>query len=359
MRILAVTNMYPTARDPSLGRFVVKQIEGLKRIGLDVDVMHVDRTKNGMLAYIGLGKQVCARTAEFQPDIVHIMYGGVMADKVTRVIQNIPTVVSFCGSDLLGEHLSGTFRRFIAGYGVLASYASARRATAIVVKSKNLYDALPSDVGRSKVRIIPNGIDLELFKPLDQDTCRNRLGWRNDLLNVLFPTNGGDPRKRLDLAQAAVEAVKQSGIPVELHQLRGVPYNEVPIWLNASDVVLLTSLHEGSPNTVKEALACNLPVVSVDVGDVRERIDGIEGCCLALPDAGDLAAKLRLVRAGQNRVAGRIKMQDLSLEHIARRLTQFYEDVLSSYGRTRNEGKKIRRHEGLSSFPREKSSITE
>src|SRR4030095_2056880 len=99
------------------------------------------------------------------------------------------------------------------------------------------------------------------------------------------------------------------------------------------DVVLLTSLHEGSPNIVKEALACNRAVVSVDVGDVRERIEGIEGCYLALPEASDLAAKLRLCHAGPSRVAGRIKMQDLSLEHIARRLTEFYEDVLLPYGR--------------------------
>jgi teichuronic acid biosynthesis glycosyltransferase TuaC len=333
MRILVVTNMYPTAQDPSLGRFVEKQVESLKKIDLHVEVMHVDRTNSGMFAYAGLGKQVRARTAKLQPDIVHIMYGGVMADQVTRAIQNIPTVVSFCGSDLLGEHLSGILRKFIAGYGVFASHAAARRAAGIVVKSKNLYDALPSDVDRSTVRIIPNGVDLELFKPLDQEMCRSRLGWRDDRLNILFPTNGGDPRKRLGLASAAVEAVKQSGIPAELHQLRGVHYNDVPIWLNASDVVLLTSLHEGSPNTVKEALACNLPIVSVDVGDVRERIEGIEGCYLASSDAGDLAAKLRLVHASQSRIAGRVKMQDLSGEHIARRLTKLYEDVLSSYGK--------------------------
>ena len=336
LRILAVTNMYPTPYAPALGAFVEQQIEGLRRTGVDVEVIYVDRTKKGMLAYMGLGKQVCARTAEFQPDIVQIMYGGVMADQVTRVIKDTPTVVSFCGSDLLGEHLSGTFRKFIAGYGVVASHAAARRATGIVVKSRNLYDALPSDVDRSTVRIIPNGVDLELFKPLDQDTCRNRLGWRDDRLNVLFPTNGGDPRKRPDLAKAAVEAVSRSGITAEMHQLQGVPHNEVPVWLNASDVILLTSLHEGSPNVIKEALACNVPIVSVDVGDVRERIDGIEGCYLALPEPGDLAAKLRLVYTGPRGVAGREKMQDLSLERVACRLTKLYEEVLASYGRTGN-----------------------
>ena len=87
---------------------------------------------------------------------------------------------------------------------------------------------------------------------------------------------------------------------------------------------------------VKEALACNRAVVSVDVGDVRERIEGIEGCYLASADASDLAAKLRLVHADRRRVAGEIKIQHLSLEQIARRLTQFYEDLLLPHGRTRD-----------------------
>src|SRR5205823_3231175 len=161
------------------------------------------------------------------------------------------------------------------------------------------------DIPPSKIRIIPNGIDLERFKPLDQNTCRNRLGWRADRFNVLFPTNsGGDPRKRPELARAAAEAAERSGFNVEMHDLRGVPHGQVPIWLNASDAVLLTSLHEGSPNIIKEALACNVPVVSVDVGDVRERIQGIDGCYIAYADASDLASKLQLVRAGFRRVAG-------------------------------------------------------
>jgi teichuronic acid biosynthesis glycosyltransferase TuaC len=351
MRILAVTNMYPTRRAPHSGIFVKQQIEALKEIGLDVDLILVERLEKGMACYLGLPRRVQSRIRDWQPDIVHAMYGGVMADMVTRTVSDKPTIVTFHGSDLLGEHLSGRLRKLIAEYGVWASRRAARRASGIVAVSRELRDALPDDVDKTKVRIIPCGIDLEQFKPLDQDTCRKRLRWRDDRFNVLFPTNGGDPRKRLDLAQAAVEAVKQCGIAVELHQLRGVLHDEVPIWLNASDVLLLTSLHEGSPTAVKEALACNRPVVSVDVGDVSERIEGIEGCYLALAEASDLAAKLRLVHAGQSRVPGRIKMQNLSLEHIARRLAQFYEDVLSSYGRTRNEGKKIPRHGGCPLSP--------
>jgi teichuronic acid biosynthesis glycosyltransferase TuaC len=341
MRVLAVTNMYPIKSAPHSGIFVEQQIGALERLGVDVDVLRVERLEKGMVCYVGLSRRVQSRVRDLQPDIVHAMYGGVLAEIITRTVTDRATIITFHGSDILGEHLSGRVRELIAGYGVWASRRAARRASGIVTVSRELHDALPDAVDRTNVRIIPCGIDLEQFKPFDKDACRNRLGWRDDCLNVLFPTNGGDPRKRLDLARAAVEAVRHSGIPVELHQLRGVLHNEVPMWLNASDLVLLTSLHEGSPTVVKEALACNVPVVSVDVGDVRERIEGIEGCYLALPDASDLAAKLRLIYARRSRVDGRIKIQDLSLQHVARRLMQFYEDVLFRYGRTRNQLAKV------------------
>jgi teichuronic acid biosynthesis glycosyltransferase TuaC len=330
LRILAVSNLYPTPQTPASGSFVEQQIKGLRQIGLDVDVMFVDRVQRGMGAYLGLRQQVSARVAHFQPHVIHVMYGGVMADIVTRAVNDKPTIVSFCGSDLLGELLSGVLRKWISGYGILASHRAARRACGIVVKSKNLQDVLPDGVDRSKVRIIPNGVDLQQFKPFNQDECRDRLGWSADCFHVLFVTGGGDPRKRPKLAWAAVEAANCSEVRAEMHQMRNVPYSEVPIWLNASDVLLLTSLHEGSPNIVKEALACNVPVVSVDVGDVCERIRGIEGCYLASPEPSDLAAKLRMVHAGPRRVMGRIKMQELSLERVALRLKEFYGEVLAS-----------------------------
>jgi teichuronic acid biosynthesis glycosyltransferase TuaC len=331
MRILAVTNLYPTPRAPASGTFVEQQIKGLRQAGLDVDVMFLDRAQRGMGVYLGLRQRIHAKIRNYEPDLVHVMYGGVMADEVTRTVADRPTVVSFCGSDLLGEHLSGILRKLIAGYGLRISCRAARRACGIVVKSKNLQDALPEDVDRSKVRIIPNGIDLERFKPLNRDKCRKRLGWSDHRFHVLFPTNSGDPLKRPDLAKAAVGAINHSGVRAEMHQLRGVPHEEVPIWLNASDVVLLTSLHEGSPNIVKEALACNIPVVSVDVGDVRERIQRIEGCYLAVPEAGELAAKLQMVHAGPRRVVSRVKMQQLSLERVALQLKEFYGEVLASF----------------------------
>jgi glycosyltransferase involved in cell wall biosynthesis len=328
MRILAVTNMYPFTHAPDSGVFVEQQVEGLRRIGLDVDVLFVNRLQEGMSAYRGLRSQVRNRINHFRPDIVHSMYGGVMADQVTSVVKDRPTVVTFHGSDLLGENLSGILKQVIASYGVWCSRRAARRATGIITVAEVLLNALPAKIDRSKVRVIPCGIDLQRFKPLHQGACRETLGWVPDRFHILVP-GSRDPVKRPELARAAVKAVDHSSVRPILHYLRGVPNEEVPIWINASNVILLTSLHEGSPTIVKEALACNVPVVSVDVGDVAERIQGIEGCYIALPAPHDIAVKLSMVYAHQRRISARSAMQALSLEQIAYRLKESYEDLLN------------------------------
>jgi glycosyltransferase involved in cell wall biosynthesis len=322
--------MYPTPQNPTLGIFVQQQIKGLKQIGLNIDVLVVDRASKGIGAYWGLSRRIRTRIMNVQPDIVHVMYGGIIADVTTRAVDQRPVVISFCGSDLLGEPLAGCLRKWIASYGVSASHRAARKASGIIVKSKNLQDTLPDNLNLLKVRIIPNGVDLNRFRPLDRNTCREQLGWHPNRFHVLFTSNAEAPCKRPDLARAAVKALNCLGTHTELHQLSGVPHDEVAVWLNASNVVLLTSVTEGSPNIIKEALACDLPVVSVDVGDVSERIRGVEGCYLALSEPGDLAAKLHMVHCGPGRVAGRVRMQELSLEQVALCLRDFYGELLES-----------------------------
>jgi glycosyltransferase involved in cell wall biosynthesis len=214
--------------------------------------------------------------------------------------------------------------RVSRSYSVLASRRAAARAAGIAVKSQNLYEALPNGIDRARVWILPNGIDLSRFQPQDRLACRERLAWDNARGHVLFPAPPDRSEKRFALAQAAVAQVSRSGADIELHSLVGIPHEEVPTWLNAADAVLLTSTHEGSPNAVKEALACNVPVVSVDVGDVRERIEGIEGCFIADATPGDLAAKLRRVLERRVGIEARARIAELSVERVAEKLLDIY-----------------------------------
>ena len=328
MRVLAVTNMWPSADRPRVGTFVERQVCGLKKIGTEIEPLIIDRRSHGAFTYRHVPTLVRRAVERFQPDVVHVMYGGVMAEAVFRSGLDVPVVQAFCGTDLLGEEVGSPIQRFRGWVGVVCSNRVAAKAQAIVVKSKNLERALPSRVESSRVFVIPNGIDLDLFSPLDRQACRARLGWRDGIFHVVFSTpRHSDANKRLGLAKGAIDFLNSGGLPAELHVMLEVPHSEVPMWLNAADSVLMTSHHEGSPNIIKEALACNRPVVSVDVGDVRERIQGIEGCFIAEPDAEDLAQKLKIVASGPGSVASREKMQALSIEAIARRLAMVYEAV--------------------------------
>ena len=330
MKILAITNMLPSAEFPSQGVFVQEQIKGLRAVGLDVRVLFVDRRREGPWAYFRLRKKVRATEAEFAPDVIHVMYGGVMAERIARQPHDCPLVVTFRGSDLLGENLSGWTRKIISRYGVHCSRVAARKADGVVVVARHLLRALNGTVAAEKVRVVPSGIDLERFKPLDSLECKKQLGWNPDSFHVVFASSSGDPVKRPRLAQAAVEQLKQTGCPAEFHFITGIPTGQMPIWLNAGDAVLLTSMHEGSPNIIKEALACGLPVVSVDVGDVAEQIKSVAGCHLAQAEPVDLAAKLSLVWRRGRRLAIENRHEKLSVLSIAERLKVFYQEILQA-----------------------------
>ena len=337
MRVLAVTNMLPLPTSPRAGTFVEQQIEGLRRVGVEVEVVLVDRATGGPFAYRRAREALRRALAGASCDLVHVMYGGVLADRATRACGAIPTVVSFCGVDLLGADYGSLAYRARTALGVRASFRASHRADWIVVKSRNLERGLPSGIDRGIVTILPNGVDLDRFQPLDRESCRDDLGWSPQGFHVLHSTsNRRDSKKRLDLAEAAVSRLRAGGVAAEIHGLHAVPHPLVPVWLNAADVLLFTSrADEGSPNIVKEALACGRPVISVDVGDVAERLAGVAGCHIAEPDAGALAAKLRLVVAGERTSDGRRAMQELTIERVAERLVGVYANAVSSFRRGR------------------------
>src|SRR3954447_16319876 len=331
MRALVVTNLYPSPAHPALGTFVADQVKGLRESGVEIELLYVDRAGRGRQAYRDLPATVRRAIDETGPDLVHVMYGGVMADAVTRAVRDRPVLVAFCGSDLLGASATRGVARWSERYGVLASARAARRAAGITVKSRNLFDALPSGVD-ARTWILPDGVDLARFRPLDRRECRKALGLRADATHVLFPAAPHRPEKRYALAAATVGRLDG----VELQTLGGVRHDDVPLWINAADAVLLTSLYEGSPNVIKEALACNVPLVSVDVGDVRERIEGVDGCCIASAEPEALAAKLGQA-LGRGRIAGRERAQEVSLERINARLIDIYGAITSRPGTPRGE----------------------
>jgi glycosyltransferase involved in cell wall biosynthesis len=178
--------------------------------------------------------------------------------------------------------------------------------------------------------VIPSGLDLERFQVIPQVEARRYLGLARDRRLVLFVGSPTSTRKRYPLAQQAVAIVTRS-LPAELVLGWAVPHDQIPYFMNACDALVFTSRQEGSPNVVKEALACNLPVVSVAVGDVPERLRGITGCEVCGDDQPETiaAALVRTLRRGE-RTTSREVVRALDERNITQRVIGVYHSVLGN-----------------------------
>jgi len=178
----------------------------------------------------------------------------------------------------------------------------------------------------SRSSIIPCGINMDIFSPYDKEKAREIMNLDKEKNYVLFASAFNNPMKNAALAKSAV---KKAGTHIHLIELKGYSRNEVMLLLNACDAALMTSFMEGSPQFVKEAMACNCPVVTTNVGSVKEIIDGTEGCYICENDAEEIAEKLKLVLASQKRTDGHFKIIHLDNKVIADRIISVYESVWS------------------------------
>lgn len=265
-----------------------------------------------------------------KPGVIHAHYGSVTAALAYCIKGRLPLVISFCGSDLLGWPHPGLLWRLREGSARAIGLAAACGAAVIIVKSLNLLDELPVRMRRKAV-VLPNGVDMSWFKPLDKLQARTRLGWPKEARVVLFNTSTQTNQivKNPSLARASIDILRRAVPHVTLQLMSGASREEVLWMLNASDCLLVTSFHEGSPNIVKEAMACNLPVVSVLCGDVAERLTGTFPGKICPYDAFALAGALEEVLQAGGRSNGREQLvaQGLSAMAIAERLTQIYISV--------------------------------
>ena len=243
-------------------------------------------------------------------DLIHANYG--LTGPAAVFQPNLPVVLSLWGSDLLGK------------YGPVSKLC-ARRSDAVIVMSDHMADELGQDC-----HVIPHGVDLEKFVPQPQREARAELGWDHEAHQVLFPYPPSQAVKNPERAERVVEAARERlEKPVELQYVSGEPHSRMPIYMNAADALLLTSDREGSPNSVKEAMACNLPIVSTDVGDVRERLTGVTHSFVGERDA-DLVDHLVSVLDAGAESNGREVVRELSVERMGEQIKDVYRTVLEA-----------------------------
>lgn len=324
LRVLHIVSDLPSETFPHTQPFIASQIQSLAKFRIHTDIFNLTECYGSSISkYLKGIIELNKILSKHQYDLIHAHYS--YCGWVGRFQKKIPLIVSLMGSDLLGQpNING--KQTIRGYmDILITQVISRFASHIIVKSKRMANKLTI---QSNVSVLPNGVDFQLFRPFDRDKSREMLGWEANVPIVLIVGNPHEERKNVRLAISTVKLLKKQIAGAMLYICYGRPQSEVSLIMNAADVLLMTSYWEGSPNVVKEAMASNLPVVSVDVGDVKEVIKGTRHCYLGRYEAKDLANKLSLVLRANERSNGRTRIPDLCSEKIAERLLTLYHHVL-------------------------------
>ena len=287
-------------------RFYRQQVDRLRRRGVGVEVLTVPDGDGGRRGPRDYARFYAAalRASRGEYDLVHANYGLSAPPAVVQWFH--PAVVSLWGSDLLGTY--GSVGRL-----------SARLADEVIVMSPEMAAELGGDP-----HVIAHGVDSERFRPEPQADCQEALGWSPESAHVLFPYPPTRDVKDYPRAERLVAAAEDRlDGPVELHTISGVDHAEMYRYMNAADVLLLTSRREGSPNSVKEAMACNLPVVATDVGDVADRLADVEPSAVHTDDDALVASLVEILRRGE-RSDGRVAIDEISLAGQIDRLVGVY-----------------------------------
>ncbi len=243
-------------------------------------------------------------------DLVHVHYS--LSAIVASLAGTKPLVVSLMGSDVKANNW---FKWILYFFNYFLW-------SAVIVKSEDMYSSL----GIKNAHIVPNGVNMDRFKPIDKDFSVDKIKWDRSKKHILFAAHPNRPEKNFKLTKDAFSMIDNNNI--ELHYLDNVSNDMMPYYYNAADVVMLTSLWEGSPNAIKEAMACNRPIVSTDVGDVQKIMDDVDGCFIAQNTKEDVSKQMIKALNYNTQTKGRKKIYYLDDMVIAEKIVKIYKEII-------------------------------
>jgi teichuronic acid biosynthesis glycosyltransferase TuaC len=315
MKVLHVTNNYPTTNFPIFGIFVKEQIDSLTDLGIDSEVFFINGREGGGKEYLNSILRLRKHLSNFKYDLIHchhsysaitlLFSGRIYGKKCLLSYQNEPARE---GGKLL--------------YNILYPFLDL-----IILKNKS------AEIKCARTIYLPNGVNTEFFKPQNKSLCKRQLGLDEGTRYIVFMDSNTKHRtqKRIDRFMATIKILKENYLisDIEPLVLTNVVRQLIPTYLCASDLHLLTSDFEGSPNSVKECLACNIPVVSTPVGNVAEIIEDINGSYVSKSFDPEELADLSIKALSNKDYTSResIIKKGLDIKSVASRLFNAYKGL--------------------------------
>ena len=290
--------------------FIVEQVEALKAKGCELELFGLKG--KGLKGYLKNLSPLKQKIKEFQPDVIHAHYG--LSGLLANLQRSVPVVTTYHGSDIND--------RKALPFSKIAMQLSAWN---IFVSRKTMEMAKP----KKEYSLQPCGIDLSEQQLTPKDEARRIMGLDNSKKYVLFAGAFDNVVKNACLAKETIALLNNENLV--LMELKGYSRVEVTLLMCSVDALLMTSLTEGSPQVIKEAMACGCPIVSVDVGDVRERLEGVEGCCVSQSrNPQELSMLLEKAMTFRGKTNGRERIINDGLDNwqVATRVMEVFQAVL-------------------------------
>lgn len=313
MKILVITNMYPDKKMPFYGIFVKEQVDSLKKLGIHVDVFYI-RGKENKLSYFSCLLTLIKQLKKHEYDIIHVhhtycIYPLLIAKKIIR--KNITTILTFHEGEVHQKNIKNIKR-----LSFLKQLVFSKKLKTFALKNTDLVICVQEEMMKQldyngKYIILPCGVDLELFKPMNKNKCKEKLNINKSQKIIFFPANPENTQKGYDVLVNAINLTNRNDI--ELLCGGNITHESMPLYMNAADVIVQLSEFEASPSVLKEAMAVNAVAIFSDAGDSKDVIGNTYGYFIARRTSQDVSKKLIEAIDLKSQSKGRKRIEDLNL----------------------------------------------
>lgn len=287
--------------------FIFDQVKEVKALNRDVTFCFFFIEGKGVFGYLKNLKNLKNQIEVEKPELIHAHYA--FSGLLSNLQRKVKVITTFHGTDIN-----------VTKYRIISKINHSLGSYSIIV-SNNLHKRLnPSQ----KFIIIPCGVDSDLFQPLGMHFSRQTLGLSMNKIYILFSSFFNNAVKNYTLAQKAKDLLNDKNI--EIIEFKGYSRQESSLLFNAVDAALMTSFSEGSPQFIKEAMACNCPIVTTNVGDVKWVLGNTEGCFITSYEPEDVAEKIKKALEFGQKTNGRGRIVELGLDtrNVANKILEVY-----------------------------------